>query len=60
MLIFHSQEMLLFMKIYQLMLVELEFTFQKIYALRKILTLFFLIVKVYGLKSNFQILTFHI
>ena len=37
------------MKNLQLMLVELKFTFQKIYALRKFLTLSFLIVKVYGL-----------
>ena len=59
MLIFHFQGMSLFMKIPQLMLVELEFTFQKIYALRKFLTLSFLIMKVYGLKSHFQILVFH-
>ena len=51
--------MSLFIKIPQLMLVELEFTFKKIYALRNFLTLSFMIVKVYELKSNFQILAIH-
>ena len=55
----HSQSMFLFMKIPQLMLAELEFTFQTIYALRKFVTLNFLIVKVYGLMLNLQILAIH-